>query len=91
MTRRPARSGEMTICFDIWNPNPIFHEWAGYDANRQSAFTHCGRLIDSNRWGSTRMRRDHAERIGRACAVCFKKGMDWIPRFTTSHQNWSHA
>ena len=50
----------------------------------QRAFTACGRVAweyrwrEGDRWGhfavdKTRIRRDHAELIGRPCAACLKK------------------
>lgn len=89
--RRPASAGRVTICFDIWSPVPVFHEWSHYDTGRHAAITHCGRPIDPDSWRVVRMRRDHAQRIGRACARCASKGMAWTPRFTTTHQQWSPA
>jgi hypothetical protein len=91
MTRRPAGDGSPMIAMDIWSPEPVFHEWGDYDTNRGMAIALCGRRIDPDHWRTTRMRRDHAQRIGRPCQPCLKKGMAWRYRFTSTHQIWSQA
>lgn len=69
-----------------WDREPIFHESNRW-TTRGPQFL-CGRQGSEH---DTYLRRDHAQRFGRPCKGCLKKGMPWVFRLTTSHSNWSRA
>jgi hypothetical protein len=81
----------MRISTTIWNREPTFHEWDHWDHEKKVPVTRCGRPIDTESWRTTRMRTDHAERIGKPCRSCLKKGMAWRYRHQTTHQSWRAA
>lgn len=91
--RRPSSDGETLFTINSWIPVPTFHDWGERHIEDGKVYIRmaCGLTFAADHWRLTRIRRDHAQRIGRPCVPCFKKGMAWAFRSPTTHQSWRYA
>jgi len=81
--------GTPVVSITIWDKTPTFHAWGDWEGDNIVMI--CGRKIAHDSWRLTRMRRDHAEKIGQPCVLCFRKGMPWSLNRLTTGQAWRYA